>query len=84
MPIVTVMKRSIFEGEHHVRPDISNEISGGDLDENIDFQRVIFKFIAHIMARAKRERVVQDEVEKANRRPTRPDPTRHGTPKLLF
>ena len=48
MPIVTVMKRSIFEGEHHVRPDISNEISwgegyfkrkflGGDLDERIDF-----------------------------------------------
>ena len=28
------------------------------------------------LARAKRERVVQDEVEKANRRPT--DPTRHG------
>jgi len=32
-----------------------------------------------VMARAKRERVVQDEVEKANRRPTdRPD--RHDTP----
>ena len=27
------------------------------------------------MARAKRERVVQDEVEKANRRPTRPTDT---------
>ena len=37
-----------------------------------------------LMARAKRERVVQDEVEKANRRPTdptRPDTTRH--PKRL-
>ena len=28
--------------------DISNEISGGDLDEKIDFQSVIvFKFITH-------------------------------------
>ena len=38
-----------------------------------------------LMARAKRERVVQDEVEKANRRPT--DPTRHdtaGTPHSFF
>ena len=35
------------------------------------------------MARAKRERVVQDEVEKANRRPTDPTrPTRH--PSLLL
>ena len=34
------------------------------------------------MARAKRDRVVQDEVENANRRPDRPDPTRH--PSLLF
>ena len=34
------------------------------------------------MARAKRERVVQDEVEKANRRPT--DPARHGTPHSFF
>ena len=24
-----VMKRSIFEEQHHVRPDISNEIAGG-------------------------------------------------------
>ena len=36
----------------------------------------------NILARAKRERVVQDEVEKANRRPT--DPTRHGTPHSFF
>ena len=35
------------------------------------------------MARAKRERVVQDGVEKANRRPTRPT-DRHGTPHSLF
>ena len=29
-----------------MRPDISNEISGGDLDEKIDFQSVMFfKFI---------------------------------------
>ena len=38
--------------------------------------------LSPILARAKRERVVQDEVEKANRRPT--DPTRHGTPHSLF
>ena len=37
-----VMKRSIFEEYHHVRPDISNEISGGDLDEKIDFQSSMF------------------------------------------
>ena len=29
----------------------------------------------NVLARAKRERVVQDGVEKANRRPTRHDPT---------
>ena len=29
----------IFEEEHHVRPDISNEISWGDLDLRIDFPR---------------------------------------------
>ena len=37
------------------------------------------------LARAKRERVVQDEVEKANRRPTDPtrqDPIRPGTAPL--
>ena len=38
----------------------------------------IFLMIMMMMARAKRERVVQDGVEKANRRPTRPD--RHGPP----
>ena len=27
----------IFEESHHVSPDISNEISWGDLDERIDF-----------------------------------------------
>ena len=35
-------------------------------------------------ARAKRGRVVEDEVEKANRRPDRPDTTRHDTPHSLF
>lgn len=29
----------IFEEYHHVRPDISNEISWGDLDERIDFSK---------------------------------------------
>jgi len=37
-----VMRRSIFEEKHHVRTDISNEISGGDLDAKIDFQSVMF------------------------------------------
>ena len=42
-----------------------------------------------LMARAKRERVVQDEVEKANRRPTRLTDTarpdrRDTTPSLLL
>ena len=38
-------------------------------------------FPSFLLARAKRGRVVQDEVEKANRRPTRHDTTRH--PKRL-
>ena len=29
----------VFEESHHVRPDISNEISWGDLDERIDFPK---------------------------------------------
>ena len=33
----SVMKRSIFEEQHHLRPDISNEIYVGDLYEKIDF-----------------------------------------------
>ena len=37
-----------------------------------------------ILARAKRERVVQDGVEKANRRPTDPTDTASLTPYLKF
>ena len=33
------MKRSIFKKENHVISDILNELSGGDLAENIDFHR---------------------------------------------
>ena len=36
------------------------------------------------MARAKRERVAQDEVEKANRRPTDPTDTTDPTPRKAF
>ena len=36
--------------------------------------------VSWLLARAKRERVVQDGVEKANRRPT--DPARHDTTPL--
>ena len=51
----------------------------------IYFEAHAVSFRSSLLARAKRERVVQDEVEKANRRPTdRHGPTRHGTPHSLF
>ena len=48
------------------------------------YRQYVLQF-ADILARAKRERVVQSEVEKANRRPTDPTrPDRHGIPRSRF
>ena len=38
--VAILMKRSIFEDNKHVRSDNLNELSGSDLDETIDFQRI--------------------------------------------
>ena len=51
----------------------SPEVVSAKVDEEEDFNNTVFK---GVIARAKRGRVVENEYEKANCRPTRPDPTR--------
>ena len=61
------------------RPGLKGSVGEGPNHSNFSDRssvRIRSKFRNFILARAKRERVVQDEVEKANRRPTdRHEPT---------
>ena len=72
--IVVVSRRYADNGTYGVVPELAAQLPA---------LASTCMAVKGLMARAKRERVVQDEVEKANRRPTDPtDTTRH--PSLLL